>query len=420
MSDLVVELYGEPIGRLVGSSATYDFVASADAVETYGLDSTVLSLAVPLAPVAPRGRKPRRQNFFAEMLPEGRMLSRLAAMADVSERDVIGMLRVYGRDVAGALQIWDPDVPGEPRTPKLEPVGEQGVADLLGEVGAFPLANKPAGGKTSLAGVQDKIVLVRNDDGWHRALDGYPSTHILKPVTSDFPSMIYDEEYGARFAQALGLTTYETFIEEFAGDSALVIERYDRGDGTDGVPSRVHQEDFNQVLGARGDQKYQKYGGKVSLKRVAGELGALGDSGSLRKLATMTVLAAAIGNLDMHAKNISLLHHPDGSVEIAPAYDVVPQRHLPNDGELALAVDGVYQHAAVTRADLVAEVASWRLRGAEALVDDALAEIAEIVEAEVPADGAHPGLVEDIRAFTANLRAGRPAGAELSSSRGRQ
>lgn len=418
MSDLVVELYGKPIGRLAGSSTTYDFIASAEAVETYGLDSTVLSLALPLAPVAPRGRKPRRQNFFAEMLPEGRMRTRLAAMADVSERDVIGLLRAYGRDVAGALQIWDPDVPGEPRTPKLEPVGEQGVADLLGEVSSFPLANKPTGGKTSLAGVQDKIVLTRNGDGWHRALDGYPSTHILKPVTPDFPSMIYDEEYGARFAQALGLTTYETFIEEFAGVPALVIERYDRADEVDGVPSRVHQEDFNQVLGARGDQKYQKYGGKVSLKRIAGELRALGDTASLRKLAMMTVLAAAVGNLDMHAKNISLLHHPDGSVELAPAYDVVPQRHLPNDGELALAVDGVYQHAALTRANLVAEVASWRLRDAEKLVDDVLASVAEIVEIEVPADGAHPDLVEDIHAFTASLRAGRSVGAELSGSRG--
>ncbi|MFD7077952.1 type II toxin-antitoxin system HipA family toxin [Nocardioides sp. NPDC059952] len=419
MSDLVVELYGQPIGRLAGSSTTYDFIASAEAVETYGLDSTVLSLAVPLAPVAPRGRKPRRQNFFAEMLPEGRMRSRLAAMADVSERDVIGLLRAYGRDVAGALQIWDPEVPGEPRIPKLEPVGEQGVADLLGEVSSFPLANKPVSGKTSLAGVQDKIVLVRDEHGWHRALDGYPSTHILKPVTTDFPSMIYDEEYGARFAQALGLTTYDTFIEEFAGVPALVIERYDRGDAVDGVPSRVHQEDFNQVLGARGDQKYQKYGGKVSLKRIAGEFRALGDSASLRKLARMTVLAAAIGNLDMHAKNISILHHPDGSVEIAPAYDVVPQRHLPNDGELALAVDGVYQHAAMTRGNLVAEVASWRLRDAEALVDGVLADIAEIVEVEVPAHGAHPRLVEDIRSFTANLRDGRSAGAELSGSRGR-
>ncbi|MER7557813.1 HipA domain-containing protein [Nocardioides sp. NPDC126508] len=418
MSELVVELYGKPIGRLTGSTATYDFVASVEAVETYGLDSTVLSLAVPLAPVAPRGRRQRRQNFFAEMLPEGRMLSRLAAMADVNERDVIGLLRVYGRDVAGALQIWDPDVAGEPWTPKVEPVGEKAVADLLGEVGSFPLANKPVGGRTSLAGVQDKIVLARNEDGWHRALDGHPSTHILKPVTPDFPSMIYDEEYGARFAQGLGLTTYETFIEEFAGVPALVIERYDRGEEVDGVPSRIHQEDFNQVLGARGDQKYQKYGGKASLKRIAGEFSALGDSASLRKLATMTVLAAAIGNLDMHAKNISLLHQPDGSVELAPAYDVVPQRHLPNDGELALAVNGVYQHSALTRADLITEIASWRLREAETLVDDRLADIAEIVENEVPAHGAHPGLVEDIRAFTANLRAGRSAGAELSRSQG--
>lgn len=91
--------------------------------------------------------------------------------------------------------------------------------------------------------------------------------------------------------------------------------------------------------------------------------------------------------------------------------------NLPNDGELALAVDGVYRHAAVTRANLVAEVASWRLRDAEELVDGVLADIAEIIAAETPRRWCASGLVEDVRTFTANLRAGRSVGVELGGSR---
>ena len=98
-------------------------------------------------------------------------------------------------------------------------------------------------------------------------IDGWPSTHILKPESRDYPTSIYDEEFGARFARATGLTSFPTWIEEFDGVPAVVIERYDRS--PDAPQGRIHQEDFNQVLGAAGNQKYQKYGGKVSLERIA-------------------------------------------------------------------------------------------------------------------------------------------------------
>ncbi len=80
----------------------------------------------------------------------------------VPEQDVVGLLRAYGRDVAGALQLWDPEAPGEPRQPALEPLTDAGVSEMLRHVQDNPLGNQPVGGKTSLAGVQDKIVLARS------------------------------------------------------------------------------------------------------------------------------------------------------------------------------------------------------------------------------------------------------------------
>ena len=413
MSDLVVELYDTHIGTLTRTGANFDFVASSLAIETFGLDSTVMSLAVPLAAVPTRARRDRRQNFFRELLPEGRMLTRLAQSAGVAEHDVVGMLRQYGRDIAGALQIWDPEAPGEPKVPAIEPLTRPEVADLLRNVSAFPLANKPLSGKTSLAGVQDKVVLARSARGWARVIDGYPSTHILKPESREYPTIIYDEEYGARFARALGLADFATHIEEFDGVPALVIERYDRSGIADGEPpSRIHQEDFNQVLGLRGDQKYQRLGGKASLARIARELNQSGQRECTLRLARLATLAVAIGNLDLHAKNVSLLHARDGSVELAPAYDVVPQVHLPNDGELALAVDRTYRHAAVTRDHLTAEFASWGLPDGDVVIDQTLMTVLETVRDEEPDPRAHPALVADITRFASNLLGGRPAGAE--------
>jgi serine/threonine-protein kinase HipA len=408
MADLVVELYGTRAGVLRGTWRTFDFLPDPAAVVKFGIDSPILSVAIPLTVVAVRSRRERRQNFFRELLPEGRMLTRLAQQAGVAELDVIGLLRSYGRDVAGALQIWDPDVPGEPKQPALEPLSSAGVASMLEHVQDNPLGNRPVGGKTSLAGVQDKIVLARAQGGWNRVIDGWPSTHILKPESRDYPTSIYDEEFGARFARAAGLLPFPTWIEEFEEVPAVVIERYDRS--PDAPQGRIHQEDFNQVLGAAGNQKYQKYGGKVSLERIARVFSDLGDGDSLDRLFKLVVVSVAVGNLDMHAKNVSLLHRPDGSMTLSPAYDVVPQAHQPNDGEVALAIGGEYRHAAITMDHLLAEGRAWGLATAADLTEEALAAVLHLASTETPHNRAYSGLNRDIAGFTSNLLAGRAAG----------
>lgn len=412
MADLIVELYGQRVGTLTGPSQTFDFLPAPEAVAAFGIDSLILSAAIPLTAVPVRSRRGRRQNFFRELLPENRMLARLAQQAGLAQQDVIGLLRSYGRDVAGALQIWDPDVPGEPKQPALEPLTRAGVAEMLEHVQQNPLGNKPGGGKTSLAGVQDKIVLARTGDTWNRVIDGWPSTHILKPLSRDYPTVIYDEEYGARFARAAGLTSFPTWIEEFEGVPAVVIERYDRS--PDAPQGRIHQEDFNQVLGAAGDQKYQKYGGRVSLGRVARVFSATGDRDSLERLFKLVAVSVAVGNLDMHAKNLSLLHPPDGSITLSPAYDVVPQAHQPTDGEVALAVNGEYRHAALTLDHLATEGTTWGLANAADIALDTLSTILDLASAEAPHPEAHPGLNGDIEAFTRNLLQGHAAGMPLS------
>src|SRR5690606_24834052 len=128
------------------------------------------------------------------------------------------------------------------------------IRELLDDPVSAPLGNATGLGRTSLGGVQPKILLTRTSEGWAQALGGEPTTHILKPqLVGDKATVIYDEEYGSRVARALGVADFTTRVDEFAGRAALVIERYDRVDG-----DRIHQEDFNQALGASGNQKYQE------------------------------------------------------------------------------------------------------------------------------------------------------------------
>ncbi|WP_104133775.1 type II toxin-antitoxin system HipA family toxin [Cryobacterium sp. Y62] len=414
MGDLCVELYGELVGHLVGMDRrSFDFVTEKNAIETFGLGSTILSASVPFDLVSNRSRAARRRNFFAELLPEGSALDNLAAEIRVSTDDTIALLARFGRDVAGAIQIYDPEAPGEPRTPAVALVDAAEVGLMLTNTQTAPLGNRPKFGRTSLAGVQDKIVLARQDDHWFQVLEGYPSTHIIKPPSVRYPTITFDEEYGFRAAKAAGLTTLDTWIENFGGVPGLVIERYDRS--RHAPQGRIHQEDMSQALGASKNEKYQEFGGKVSLKRIADVLGRDGDRASIEQLLRLLTVSQAVGNLDMHAKNISMLHLPDGSTRITPAYDVVPQTHLDSDGKMALAINRKYSHAAITIEDLIVEAEVWNVRAPRSIITSALEAVDALLRSESPVEQAYAGLQDDILRFTKNLLNGRPTGSYLNT-----
>jgi serine/threonine-protein kinase HipA len=400
---LAVELYKAVVGTLDGDAHSFDFVPSAEGIDRFGTNSPVLSVTMPLVWSQRRGHASRRRNWFGELLPEGDQYDYLLARGGLRHGDTPAFLARYGRDLAGALQIWDLDDPTEPKTPAIRNVTPAEVRALLEDPIGSPLANDPQSGKSSLGGVQPKAVLAKTSDGWAQVLGGYPSTHILKPqLPGALATVIFDEEYGSRIARRLGLAGFATWIEEFDGLPAIVIERYDRA-----VGGRVHQEDFSQVLGASRNQKYQEVGGVVSLRRIAAVLKTHAPEPDLRRLARLVVLAVGIGNLDLHTKNLGLLHPAGGGVTLAPAYDVVPQAHLPGDGRMALAVNGKYRHADITRADLETEFAAWGLRRAEATVDETLVELAVVVEQERPLDGAFPLLDEQLLALVTTLKGSR-------------
>jgi serine/threonine-protein kinase HipA len=127
----------------------------------------------------------------------------------------------------------------------------------------------------------------------------------------------------------------------------------------------------------------------------------------------MMVLAVGIGNLDLHTKNLGLLHPADGDVTLAPAYDVVPQAHMANDGRMALAVNGKYRHAEITQEDLVAEFGAWGVRRAATTVQETLEELQAVFRDEEPRAGAFPQLDLQLHTFVDNLSSGRPVGGHV-------
>ena len=121
---LNVELYGVNVGTIIGENRTFDFQPSQEALDTFGINSTVLSVCIPLTPRARKEHASRRRNWFKELFPEGQQYQYMLSQGQLRQGDTLGFLARYGRDIAGALQIWDLDDPTEPRKPALLPLNE--------------------------------------------------------------------------------------------------------------------------------------------------------------------------------------------------------------------------------------------------------------------------------------------------------
>ncbi|WP_082000199.1 HipA domain-containing protein [Arthrobacter sp. PAMC 25486] len=149
----------------------------------------------------------------------------------------------------------------------------------------------------------------------------------------------------------------------------------------------------------------------MSLKRIDDVLRTHGEANDMRQLAVITTLGVAISNLDTHAKNLGLLHHADGHIALAPAYDFVPHGLRKGlGGQLALAVSQKCLHTTITKDDLISELSSWGIRGAEGIVNDTLEQGQAVAAREKPVAQAAAALAENASATVQNLLDGRAAG----------
>jgi serine/threonine-protein kinase HipA len=265
--------------------------------------------------------------FFEALLPEGAVRERIANQLKLAASDSYGLLSELGGDCAGALQILEAKRASE--VPSVRWLDEDELDALIEELPRHPLGMRPQDEhlRLSLAGVQNKAVLLRDDSGvFGKPLDGMPSTHILKPEPpgGDYPGLATNEYFCMRLAARCGLSAADVQLIEVAGRPCLVVQRFDR-ELSSFPPTRVHQEDLCQALGLTPDFKYQKEGWKLpSYAALAGLLEQHSPSPGLDRLAgaRAAVFNYLVGNADAHAKNISLIHGEDG-VRLAPLYDIV-------------------------------------------------------------------------------------------------
>lgn len=408
MNDLIlpVSLYGTAIGHLSRSSAGRSlFTWSAEAANRWPLLATVLSQNIRVG----ESSQDATESFFGALLPEGRWLEQLSREIQVPSNDLVGIFDIVGADLAGALTIGAGRDVREPTN-----VDAVELAQLIQNASGF----MTGGGGSALPGFQRKITLTRLDGRWVAGNGAIASTHILKPVDSELRASVESEQYVLSIGRKLGLTTFDSWVEDIGNRAVLVIQRYDRAVSGDTI-ERIHQEDFAQALGLQwgGNDKFQSVNSRANLKAIATELSrgrsifASGES-DVERLLRYTVLNVAAGNTDAHAKNFSILRFADETSRLAPLYDAAPLALAYGAGTaLAMSIAGESQQPDVTVDHLVDEAATWGIHRSAAggIIGEALEDIVQATR-EIPAHETIANHIPGyIRGQAQNLVAGRPA-----------
>jgi len=365
---LDVWLYGTRVATIADHGREIRLQWSQDAYQRWGQGGRVISHLLPIDRPSEHPHHLRVRAFLAGLLPEGNTRERYAHAAGVTSDDVFGMIRAYGKETAGALIFVEEGAPEPDHIGSIEPVNNAQIGAMLAEAAgagpAFAAHNGDHLQSTSLAGVQPKIVLSRTTSGWARCLDGHPSTHIAKlshPPGSYAEDVVHTEVASLDLARALGLTTVEAGLIDFAGHLAIVVSRYDRSLDEGGRIRRIHQEDGAQALGINTDdpnRKFQYSRALPSLQKLAEVLRAGGSEPD--ELLALTTFNLAIGNTDAHAKNISFIRHPNGDASLAPAYDIAMHlHHTSANRTFAMNVNGKSIIDSITVDDLITEAGHW-------------------------------------------------------------
>ena len=318
MTTLPVYHDGRAVARIEaaeqGLALTYetDWLASGDAFP--------ISLTLPLSD---RRHGPEAvAPWLMNLLPEGEPLRAMTRLIGISRDDLLGLLSMTGGDLAGALSI------GAPRTrdgADLRPIETTDQLErILDALPARPFLAGEDGVSMSLAGAQDKLPLTRQDGRLAVPVNGAPSTLILKPDNPRLPGSVQNEALCMVLARRIGLVTAAVTTGMAGKRSYLLVERYDR-QIVDGAVVRLHQEDFCQALGRPPAAKYEtnQVGFRgPSLAEMFDLARGHMTARDITRLLDAVIFNVAVGNVDSHAKNYSILLRAR-TVELAPLYDLM-------------------------------------------------------------------------------------------------
>lgn len=277
---------------------------------------------LPLSPqphVWTRGLHP----FFDNLVAEGWLANAQARALGTSPENRFALLAGFGLDCIGAISIRDPDP---------QSINQEALDD--------PQAIEAMASRASLSGVQPKLAVIQDGKNFRPTLLGETSTHIAKLRSPQHSDLLENEYLTLRASQQLlgkdPVCESQLGTLSDTGKDALIITRFDRIKNESGQITKIHFEEFAQLLNILSRQKYDgSYESMGSFIRETQSCMPVEVDTLFRRLLVMLIT----GNTDLHLKNMAMFHTPQG-YRLTPSYDLVCSSYYPSYQSLALSLGG--------------------------------------------------------------------------------
>lgn len=284
------------------------------------------ALGFDLAPGLPRGQLLHEdggtdrpvQWYFDNLLPEEKLRETLSKEAGLKGDDAFALLQYLGAESTGSLVLLPPEQ-AVPESGDLQPLSDEALSLRIRNLPRESLS-KGARKRMSVAGAQNKLLVVYQNGQLFEPVGAEPSTHILKPdhTSDDYPASVINEYITMRLAERLGLQTPKVY-RRYVPEPVYIVERFDRYADAAGRTHRRHIIDACQLLNKSRTFKNSA----ATLATLAECIGQCRNKASSRlQLYRWLVFNVLVANDDNHLKNISFRVEADG-IELCPVYDLL-------------------------------------------------------------------------------------------------
>lgn len=259
------------------------------------------------------------QWYFDNLLPEENLRLLLLKEAGIhGGDDAFALLGYLGAESAGSLSLLPPGQEPGPDA-GTRPLADADLSIRIRNLPREPLS-KTAPKRMSLAGAQNKLPVIRFEDGpLFEPIGSEPSTHILKPnhTSDDYAASAMNEFFVMTLAGRVGLPVPKVHLHRVP-EPVYIVERFDRVAQPGATLLRRHIIDACQLL-----NKSRLFKTTATMETLADVITACRNRAQARRLVfRWLVFCALTGNDDNHLKNLSFHVGPEG-ISVAPHYDLL-------------------------------------------------------------------------------------------------
>lgn len=342
---LKLSLHGRLVGYLAGFQNGRNVLSFADEFKNDPARPTFSLITHPNFPHSeklmsePWTRNQRLHPALSNLLPEGSLRELITQGLKTHIDSEFQIFSYLGQDLPGAL-VATPMEPDEV---------PESVLSTHGKAKAIRLESSDRENKFSLAGVQMKFSMKEKDGRYNLTKNGELGDWIIKTPSTKHKHVPLNEFTAMSLADLAGVDIPEIKLVELDKldnlpqinlpneKLAFAIKRFDRDGNT-----RIHMEDFAQVLVKYPHEKYQS----ASYEQIGKVIYDFSGDGlaDIQQFARRLLVNILLANGDAHLKNWSLLYQDQITPRLSPAYDIVTTSvYIEDEQEYALNFDKTKQ-----------------------------------------------------------------------------